>query len=272
MKIITTHLGKDSFKMFNKIFNLLSRPKKMKEKDAVKIFVDFTTGAITTEQFWEKYNNDETLRNVLIYDKYRTHFYKVKMPDGHVIYTRYNDQKFALNPDNLLEKTDIDKLNDRYRLFTFINRFLIARNIKIDYRNLNKDVKEYLYLSKMLPSWASVEDISFIQNILSSAPENLLRTEKLKWGKEKVKEIFKYDNKKPNRLNDPVWPFKDGMPLVFSHQETVPEGFKHLNGHNKNLYRIERLIFGINQKRSSCKRIPLFCIFLDFFDSRVQDS
>lgn len=54
--------------------------------------------------------------------------------------------------------------------------------------------------------------------------------------------------------------------------ESLLEGFKHLNGHNKNLYRIERLIFGINQKRSSCKRIPLFCIFLDFFDSRVQDS
>ena len=225
MKIITTHLGKDSFKMFNKIFNLLSRPKKMKEKDAVKIFVDFTTGAITTEQFWEKYKNDETLRNVLIYDKYRTHFYKVKMPDGHIVYTRYNDQKFEINPDNLLEKINIEKLHDRYRLFTFINRFLIARNIKTADKNLNKDVKEYLYLDKMLPSWASVEDISFIKNINSSAPEKLTRTVNLQSGKEKVKERFKYDNKKPNWLNDPVWPFKDGKPLVFSHQETVPEGY-----------------------------------------------
>ena len=90
---------------------------------------------------------------------------------------------------------------------------------------MNKDVKEYLYLDKMLPSWASVEDISLIKNIISSAPENLSRTEKLKWGKDKVKQIFKYDNKKPNWLNDPVWPFKDGKPLVFSHQETVPDGY-----------------------------------------------
>lgn len=206
-------------------FNLFHRIKKMKEKDAIKIFVDFATGVISTEQFWELYKSDESLRNVLIYDKYRTHFYKVKMPDGHIVYTRYNDQKFEINPDNLLDKIDIDKLNDRYRLFTFINRFLIARNIKTGNKNLNKDVKEYLYLDKMLPSWASVEDISLIKNIISSAPENLSRTEKLKWGKDKVKQIFKYDNKKPNWLNDPVWPFKDGKPLVFSHQETVPDGY-----------------------------------------------
>ena len=34
--------------------------------------------------------------------------------------------------------------------------------------------------------------------------------------------------------------------------------YEHSNGHNKNLkWELKRFIFGVNQKRSSCKRIPI---------------
>ena len=41
----------------------------MSEKEALKIFMGYLTGIISTEDFWKRYTADESLRNALINDK-----------------------------------------------------------------------------------------------------------------------------------------------------------------------------------------------------------
>ena len=206
--------------------------KKLTKKAATQIFSDFATGAISTEDFWERYKSDEALRNVLIKDKKRNKFQKIELETG-VVYRRYDDAKDAINPDNLLETVNIDKLEHRYRLFTVINRYLISRKIKLNNAELNDDVKEYLFLYELLPDWTSVEDISFLQNLMSLAPSDMTKTQKTAWCKAKIKELFKFDEKKPKWIQQPEWPFINGQPLIFSHQETTEDGLEKFHFYDK---------------------------------------
>jgi len=209
-----------------KKFCRVKSKRKMKEKEALQIFVSFATGELSTEEFWLKYTTDEALRNALIKDRKRNKRYKWVSPNGRILYTKYDDTKNVINPDTLLETIDIKSLEHRYRLFVIVNRYLIERKINLNDSELNKDVQEYLFLQKMLPSWVGVNDISFLQNLINSAPNQLTAAQKLEWGKAKVKELFKYVDKKPNWIQEPDWPIIDKRPLIFTHQETVQDGFE----------------------------------------------
>ena len=65
----------------------------MSEKEALKIFMDYLTGIISTEDFWKRYTADESLRNALINDKKRNKRYKYISADGHVCYMTVHDKK-----------------------------------------------------------------------------------------------------------------------------------------------------------------------------------
>lgn len=199
---------------------------KMRERDALQIFLSFATGELSTEDFWAKYMTDEALRNALIKDRKRNKRYKWVSPDGSILYSKFDDTKCAINPDTLLETVNINSLEHRYQLFLVVNRYLIERKINLSRSEFNSDAKEYLFLQKMLPSWVSVNDISFLQKLMASAPNGLTEPQKLEWGKLKVKELFKYIDKKPNWIQEPEWPIIDGQPLIFRRQETADEGFE----------------------------------------------
>ncbi|MDE5539701.1 MAG: hypothetical protein K2J20_04370 [Bacilli bacterium] len=199
---------------------------KINKRTAIKIFTDFATGAITTEEFWERFKSDEELRNILIKDKKRNRFIKWKTEDGSILYTRFDDSKCKINPDTLLEVININSLEHRYQLFVVINRFLISRKIRLIESELNNDVKEYLFLDKMLPDWVNIEDISLLQKLFSEAPVELSKSKKLAWCRSKIKEMFTYDDKPPEWYQGPEWPLINGVPLVFSHQETSEEGIE----------------------------------------------
>nr|MDE5722265.1 hypothetical protein [Clostridia bacterium] len=84
----------------------------------------------------------------------------------------------------------------------------------------------YLFLEQLLPEWIGIDNISFLQNLMSMAPKRMSKTQQLRWGKAKIKELFKFDNKKPEWMQQPEWPIINGRPLIFSHQETDEEGFE----------------------------------------------
>ena len=42
--------------------------------------------------------------------------------------------------------------------------------------------------------------------------------------KKKVKELFKYETKKPRWIQQPEWPIIDNRPLIFKYQKTSSEG------------------------------------------------
>lgn len=199
---------------------------KMKDKEATQIFLQFATGTLSTEEFWERYKSDESLRNALIYDKKRGKPIKWKSPTGGILISRFDDKKLPINPDTLLDTIDINNLEHRYQLFVTINRYLISRDIKFKNSELNKDIKEYLFLQQLLPEWVGVDDISFLQNLMATAPKQMSKVQQTAWGKAKIKELFKYNTKKPDWIQQPEWPIIDGRPLIFSYQETDKEGLE----------------------------------------------
>ena len=55
--------------------------------------------------------------------------------------------------------------------------------------------------------------------IIAEIPADLPKTKRIKLGKEKIKELFKYDKTYPRWVQGAEWPVVDGKPLVFSHQK-----------------------------------------------------
>ena len=119
----------------------------MTKRQVKHIFIDYIKGNISTYNFWEMYKSNEDIRNVLINDKKRKRgIIKTK----EAIF-KHNDKNDAINPDNLLDVLDINRLEHRYSLFLLINRFLLMRGIEISESAFNEDAKEVLFLEEMLP-------------------------------------------------------------------------------------------------------------------------
>lgn len=79
----------------------------------------------------------------------------------------------------------------------------------------------YDFLLDIQPTWLDIDDDCILHQILDEIPKTLSKTQRVKLGKEKVKELFKYDKTYPRWIQNPEWPIAHGKPLVFSHQEKV---------------------------------------------------
>ena len=201
----------------------------MREEEAIRIFYDFATGAIDTPAFWSMYQSDESLRNALIYDRKREKgAFRYDPETSEIVYHGdvYTDTGFTHNPDNLLETINIDRLQDRYALFEVVNRYLLGRKIIVGDCDLNSDAEEYLFLESMLPYWVGVKDISYLQDLFATAPSELSRRQKLIWCREKIDELFRCDEAKPEWIQEPQWPMTDNRPLTFRRQETTASGLE----------------------------------------------
>ncbi len=70
-------------------------------------------------------------------------------------------------------------------------------------------------------TWLDINNDDVFQKVIEEIPNNLSKTQQIKFGKEKVKALFKYDKTYPRWVQSPEWPIVNGKPLVFSHQEKV---------------------------------------------------
>ena len=186
---------------------------------------DFVEGRVTTQEFWKEYQENQLLQDILIKDKKRPKgvwdfdektgkevFYKNKPFDS--------DNYFA--PERLLNVVDISKLEHRYNLIEVVWRYFFFRKEKLKLKN--PDAEKYLNLQKMLPAWLDIREEDLLLDIYNSAPSNLTKADKLKYCKDKVKEIFRFDNKPPRWVQSPEWPIVNGKPLVFRKQsKETPE-------------------------------------------------
>lgn len=194
---------------------------KINRRAARNIFTEFITGYLSIYEFYTIYSQSERLRRFLISNKK-----PIKMPNGSggYMYVHIDETRFAINPNNLLTKFDINNFEHRHQLFLMINRYLLARNINIDEKDYNKDEKLYLILQNLLPSWLDVVDMNFIKNIYESAPNDLNFKQKNKWCKAKILELFKYENQPPVWIQWAEWPIVNEIPLVFIKQEKSKDG------------------------------------------------
>lgn len=108
-----------------------------------------------------------------------------------------------------------------------IVRYLEYYGFKI---NPTKKYEEaYLFLLDIQPSYVHIRDESFLEKLIESAPKGVSQAKLKKWLKDKIKELFQYEDKKPRWIQDPEWPIVNGKPLVFRYQSRQVKNDERVN-------------------------------------------
>ena len=97
----------------------------------------------------------------------------------------------------------------------------ILETKNVDYYDARNDIREeYKMLLDIQPSWLDIEDDQGIfDKLLKEIPKDISKTQEIKFGKERIKELFRYDKTYPRWVQSPEWPIINGKPLVFSNQK-----------------------------------------------------
>lgn len=183
------------------MLNILKKIRDKKEniKKAQIIVKDYVEGNITLKEFWGIYKNDMSIRKCIYREKDKLSSY----------YSYFDCEKDQL--DNI----DLDNIGIRVSIFRMCKLYLQIKNI--DFSPKNNDEVKYKVLSIICPSWLQFDE-EFLTGIIQNVPENLNKTNKIEWCKDKITDMFKVEKKYPKWLQNPEWPILDGTPLVFKRQ------------------------------------------------------
>ena len=171
-----------------------------KIRDAEEKMTLFAEGKMSTYEFWELYQKDENIRNTLINDP--------KLP-----------KKIKHNPF-LYNNLDINMLHYRCELYRVVKVYFLRRNINLNF--YNKDSEKYTELLDIAPRYVDIDSMWFNDNVLQKCEYNLGTKERKEWLRNKIREVFRYDNKPPRWLQNPEWPIGENGPLLFKKQSAHP--------------------------------------------------
>ena len=177
----------------------------IKNKQLLQVAVDYVEGKIDINAFNKEYNNNKEL----------------------VIFLK----KQMVN--------EIGYFEGCYNVHAFLGRFLSRQNVgvfskfwvwlclesllnyyKIPYTPYLKYCEDNAFLLDILPSWLScTNDNDVYAKVIEETPTDLAETKRFILGRQKIKELFKYDKTYPRWIHEPEWPIINGKPLVFSHQK-----------------------------------------------------
>lgn len=185
-------------------------------KDGYKIIVDYVEGGLSSSEFKKLLSTDKSLIKIL----------KQKMSHEYGFLANYD---FSLY--NYL-KTAYDFTMRDWSGLTICNMLQEVLCAFLDDKGILYNVykgygEKYGYLLDIQPTWLDISDDGIFQQILDEIPQELSKTQRIKLGKERVKELFKYDKTYPRWIQSPEWPIVNGKPLVFSHQEKVKDDDFH---------------------------------------------
>lgn len=171
--------------------------------------VDYVEGRMPVTDFQKMFNEDRSLRKTLSQPMRKTWVF-LKNYGYNICDKLTNDDTYAGRDWNCIEL--------RQRLQQVLSAFLDNFNIK--YVFYQKYLDDINLLIKIQPSWLYVLDDS-LDHIVYEIPKDLSKTKQITWGKQRVKELFKYDKSYPRWIQEAEWPIVNGKPLVFSHQEKI---------------------------------------------------
>ncbi len=104
-----------------------------------------------------------------------------------------------------------------------LTQFLDRRGIT--YTRTERYSALYELLLDAQPKWLDAPSL-FLESLLADSPPDLTsRTRKVKWLRERLLGLFRYASKPPRWIQNPDWPIRDGVPLVFLAQATVSDYF-----------------------------------------------
>lgn len=173
----------------------------------IEVIVDYVEGKLNISDFREEFLNNHKLKKLLANKVVIAHYKNYN-------YNIYDYLCRQLNP-----KTNRwNNIYARYVVWFNLKTFLSYNNIPFqDYTKYDED---YDFLLEIQPSWLDIcEDQGIFDKIIAEMPNGLSKTKRIQWGKNKLKELFKYDKTYPRWIQDPEWPIVDGKPLVFARQE-----------------------------------------------------
>ncbi|MCL2786056.1 MAG: hypothetical protein FWD81_02390 [Methanomassiliicoccaceae archaeon] len=170
------------------------------DKEAIQIMTEFVEGKMSIEDFKYQYDNNPMIKGN--FDIYPNKPLKRDLGYDYIPYI-----------DNL----DIKKCSDAADLHGFFMEFLEKNNYPCI------PTQEYseksIFLLKIQPDWLDILDESFLEEqIISKAPADLSEAKRIKWCKDKIKELFRYDIKPPRWVQGAEWPIVNNKPLVFKKQ------------------------------------------------------
>jgi hypothetical protein len=177
-----------------------------KKKIKINLMKDFVEGRISTEEFWNILKKDKIMRKILTSNK------------------KLNSFRVYFNENNI-KKIDISKLSVRIAIYWKVKQYLKINNYKVI--PFNDEEEKFLFLSDIQPKWLYIRDEDYINNIINSAPPSLSKEKNKQWCKSRIKELFKYDKKPPEWVQEPEWPIFNGQPLVFKNQKADGSKFSY---------------------------------------------
>lgn len=181
---------------------------KMREEE--KLILDYVEGRIAVEDFHVELLQNRKLQKLL--SKPLSREYEYLRPYNYRVYN-------YLTQDWLFTASRWQSIPARYGLQAILAKFLSHRHIH--YEQYSKYEDDYVFLLKIQPSWLDINDDGVFQQIMDAIPQDISKAQQIKIGKEKIKELFRYDKTYPRWLQSPEWPIVNGKPLVFSHQKRV---------------------------------------------------
>ncbi|MCL2474558.1 MAG: hypothetical protein FWF37_00245 [Chloroflexi bacterium] len=170
------------------------------KKAIIQEFVEFVEGRMSFDEFRHNYETNQDYQKLL----------DDKKPNEKDIYRR-ND---TINQSLYYYKwsTTLGRLGFQH----YIIKYLQYYNVLVRPTMIYQD--EHNLRVSIQPSYVNIDDEAFLKAIITSAPEELTKSEQKKWLKEKIKSLFVYDVKPPRWIQDPEWPIVNGKPLVFKSQ------------------------------------------------------
>ena len=178
-------------------------------KPNYKPIVDYVEGRLSVVDFQKMFNEDRSLRNTL------------NQPmDKKYGFVKNYDFILAdmLDKDPIYADRNWNTITLRRRVQAVLVAFLENFGVKFTLYSIYKE--EFTLLLSIQPSWLRVQDDT-LDSIVYEIPKDLSKTKQIAWGKQRVKELFKYDKSYPRWIQEAEWPIVNGKPLVFSHQERI---------------------------------------------------
>ena len=180
--------------MFSKKKNKYTNEQK---KFAIQIMISFVEGRMSVYDFWEKFNNDNVLYDII-----------------------YNDEKLPIrNKPFLYDNLNLDKIYHRCEIYRVVKVYFMRRNIFLNF--YNKDEMIYTELMKIVPEYIDISQW-FIDNILDSCPYSIGTVERKNYIINVINLKYKYKTYPPKWLQDAEWPIVNNEPLFFIKQDKFP--------------------------------------------------
>jgi hypothetical protein len=170
-------------------------------------------GKIDISEFKNEFDNNNMVKVTLENDPL---FYKVS---EYINYFMFSEQE---NIFSYLAKQNWETSGGRLNIWGEVEKFLSRYNHPT--KPTKKYEEDYTFLLEIQPKWlmiyGNLKDETFvINNVIKEIPRDIKsKKDAVKWCKDKIKELFKYDKLPPRWIQNAEWPIIGGRPLRFKGQ------------------------------------------------------